>query len=134
MIKTGIQEKLISSQDDKGNTIYSKNNGKRIIIYLKVAKWNVPKKIGVVSLAKRQLTIRRVKEKHLFKKYNAYGLNVYILRNAKTFDSIKIMDNYNTYIISREWAVMSIKYLTFAKQGFELQGFLSLNQLEPFKI
>lgn len=129
-----INERITSIKDDRGNIITTKNNGKRIIVYLKVPASLKLKKIGTINLAKRQMTIKRTFEKHLFKKYNAYGFNVHIIRNAKTFDTIKLVDNYNTWIFSKEFAEVNMKYLTFSKQGYELQGFLSLQQLEPFKI
>jgi hypothetical protein len=134
ILKKVTNETIKNIKDDKGNIICTKNNGKRIIVYLKVPRFLKIKKIGTVNISKKLLTIKRIKEKHLFKKYNAYGLNVFLLRNAKTFDKIKIVDNYNTYYFSLAWANENIKYLTFSKAGYELQGFLSLEQLEPFKI
>lgn len=134
ILKKPTNEIIKSIEDNNGNIICTKNNGKRIIVYLKVPKFLKIKKIGTINIAKKTLTIKKTREKHLFKKYNAYGLNVYLLRNAKTFDKIKIIDNYNTFYFSLEWALENIKYLTFSKAGYELQGFISLQQLEPLKI
>lgn len=133
ILKKPTNEIIKSIEDNNGNIICTKNNGKRIIIYLKLPKHLKIRKIGTIDIIKKQLTIKRIKEKHLFRKYNGYGFNVYILRNAKTFETIKLIDNYNTWIFNRDFAEQNIKYLTFSKQGFETQGFLSLEQLEQFK-
>jgi hypothetical protein len=134
LLKKTTTERITSIKDEKGNILSFKNNTKRILIYLKVPRFLKIKKIGTINIAKKMLTIKRIREKHLFKKYNAYGFNVYLLRNAKTFDKIKLIDNYNTYYFPLEWAKENIKYLTFSKAGYELQGFISLEQLEQFKI
>jgi hypothetical protein len=134
ILKKPTNEIIKSVKDENGNIICTKNNGKRIIVYLKVPKFLKIKKIGTINIAKKTLTIKRTREKHLFRKYNAYGLNVYLLRNAKTFDKIKIIDNYNTFYFSLAWANENVKYLTFSKAGYELQGFISLQQLEQFII
>ena len=134
LLKKTTNERITSIKDEKENILTFKNNTKRIIIYLKVPKSLKIKKIGTINIAKKMLTIKRIREKHLFKKYNAYGFNVYLLKNAKTFDKIKIIDNHNTFYFSLEWAKENIKYLTFSKAGYELQGFLSLQQLEQFII
>lgn len=134
LLKKTTNERITSIKDDKGNILTFKNNTKRIIIYLKVPRFLKIKKIGTINLTKKTLTIKRTREKHLFKKYNAYGLNFYLLKNARTFDKIKIVDNYNTFYFTKEWAIENIKYLTFSKAGYELQGFLSLQQLEQFII
>jgi len=49
-------------------------------------------------------------------------------------NKIKIVDNYNTFYFTKEWAIENIKYLTFSKAGYELQGFISLQKLEQFII
>ena len=134
ILKKPTNEIIKSVKDENGNIICTKNNGKRIIVYLKVPKFLKIKKIGTINIDKKTLTIKRTREKHLFRKYNAYGLNVYLLRNAKTFDKIKIIDNYNTFYFSLAWANENVKYLTFSKAGYELQGFISLQQLEQFII
>ena len=133
-LKNNLNESFKNIRDDKGNILTLKNNGKRIIIYLKLPRLLKVKKIGTIDINKRLLKIRRNREKHLFKKFNAYGLNFYILKNGRTFDFIKIIDNYETFILPKEFAEQNCKYLQFSKQGFELQGFISLDQLQQFKI
>lgn len=136
ILKSGIitNERITSIKDEKGNIITTKNNGKRIVIFLKIPSKLKLRKLGNVNLKTKIFTIRRNRERHLFKKHDAYGFNIYLLKNAKTFDKIKLIDNYDTFVFSVEFALSNTKYLTFSKQGFEIQGFLSLTQLQPFKI
>jgi hypothetical protein len=136
ILKSGtiVNDRITTIKDEKGNIIATKNNGKRILLFLKIPSKLKSRKLGSINLKTKIFTIRRNRERHLFKKHDAYGFNIYILKNAKTFDKIKLIDNYSVYFFSLEYALSNIKYLTFSKSGFELQGFLSLSQLEQFKI
>ena len=72
LLKKTTNDRITSIKDERGNILTLKNNTKRIIIYLKVPSSLKIKKIGTINLTKKTLTIKRIREKHLFKKYNAY--------------------------------------------------------------
>ena len=82
----------------------------------------------------RTLTVTRNRAKHLLQKGNAYGLNHKLLAEATRFDTVRIVDDYGRWDIPREFILENGKFLLFAKQGFELQIFISLEQIERFKI
>ena len=81
----------------------------------------------------RTLTIKRNREKHLLKKGNAYGLNHKLIADATRLDTVRIIDDFGRWDVPREFILENGKFLLFAKQGFELQIFISLEQIAQFK-
>lgn len=90
--------------------------------------------IGRVRLADRTLEIMRNREKHLLKKARAYGFNEYVMRTAKTFDTIELQDDYGTYVFPRQLILDRGSYLHFKEEGFEKQLFLPLFLIQSFKV
>lgn len=90
--------------------------------------------IGRVRLADRILEITRNREKHLLKKARAYGFNEYVMRTAKTFDTIELQDDYGTYVFPRQLILDRGSYLYFKEEGFEKQLFLPLFLIQSFKV
>jgi hypothetical protein len=90
--------------------------------------------IGRVRLADRTLEIVRNREKHLMKKGRAYGFNEYVIRHAKTFDTIELQDDYGTYVFPRLMVLDKGSYLHFKDEGFEKQLFLPLFLIQSFKL
>lgn len=90
--------------------------------------------IGRVRLADRTLEITRNREKHLMKKGKAYGFNEYVMRTAKTFDTIELHDDYGTYVFPRQLILDRGSYLHFKEEGFEKQLFLPLFLIQSFKV
>ena len=94
-----------------------------------------PRRIGTITKSTRTIAVRRVRSKHLFRKFNAYGFNDYILRNQTTFDWIRLSDDEgNHWKIPVKFVMEHGKYLNFKEQGFELQRFVSLDQIEQFRV
>jgi hypothetical protein len=79
------------------------------------------------------LNVTRNREKHLFKNMNAYGFNHEILTN---FDDYKIdlYDDLNNWLIPVQFILQNGKFLHFASQGYEVQIFITLTEIQKFKI
>lgn len=108
---------------------------KTIIIYIGKVGSNSRNKIGVVDKSERTIYMSRNREKHLFRKFNAYGFNEFVLKNATTFDKIYLSDNYDTWLIPlTDMLEVEKKYMHFKQQGFELQVFILLSELDNYKI
>jgi hypothetical protein len=124
--------------------IHSDANGNKIIIdhykdvatiKLKLHAEGRQRNIGTLDIPNRRLYVKRQKDKHLFLKMNAYGLNHHILKEAKLFDTIFLNDNENTWAIPREYILEHGKFLNFSNHGgFELQIFISLDIIKQFKV
>lgn len=121
--------------DETGNNyIRFKSNDKRIEIKLKVAGDNKMRLIGHVTKSTKTLHVKRSYSKHLFRNGNAYGFNDYVMRETKEFDKIILSDEYNNWKFPLEFLMSNGRYLNFKQQGFELQRFLSMEQLEPYRV
>lgn len=119
--------------DDFGNLIVCANNGKRIVLSLKLASETRHRKLGVINLKQRSMQIKRNREKHLMYKFDAYGFNHKLLADSKLFDTIRLSDNIAEWVIPKEFILDNGKFLNFKGQGFELQTFITLSQIEQFK-
>jgi hypothetical protein len=117
------------------NYLIIKQNNKMIIVSLKLEAYTKVRLIGHVTKSTKTIHIKRSRDKHLFIKYNAYGFNDYVLRNQTSFDFISLSDETCHWSkIPVSFVLENGKYLNFAKQGFELQRFTSLDELEPYKV
>lgn len=119
--------------DDFGNLIKCANNGKRIVISLKLTSETRHRKLGVINLKQRSMQIKRNRDKHLMYKFDAYGFNHKLLADSKLFDTIRLSDNIAEWVIPKEFILDNGKFLNFKGQGFELQTFITLSQIEQFK-
>lgn len=119
--------------DDFGNLIKCANNGKRIVLSLKLTSETRHRKLGVINLKQRSMQIKRNRDKHLMYKFDAYGFNHKLLADSKLFDTIRLSDNIAEWVIPKEFILENGKFLNFKGQGFELQTFITLSQIEQFK-
>lgn len=138
MTETVDQKKSINSKmvDEQGNTILIVRNDNIITLWLKLKSETRKRKIGFVNTNTKVLYITRVREKHLFRKMNAYGFCYTILKDAKKFNQIRLKDDWFEWLIPVEFILNkeNAKYLHFkGNGGFELQVFMSLETLEQFK-
>lgn len=124
---------MIKIADNFGNFIIVTSND---VIKLSLVKDVVrePRKIGVLDRKDRMLYVERNREKHLFKKGNAYGFNEKVIRDAKAFDHVMLHDEYGDYKIPREEILKKGEHLFFKEQGFELQIFLSLREIKKHQV
>jgi len=122
--------------DDAGlNRIIFHNFDKRVVLYLKLQSETRKRKVGVITKSTKTIKITRTREKHLFNKMYTYGFNEYILREAKLFDTVWLKDNYEEWKVPVKFILETGQnYLHFKQQGFELQRFVTLEELEQFTV
>ncbi len=119
---------------DDDNYLMIKSNDKLIHLTLKL-KGDKPRKIGVVTKSTKTIVIKRKKSIHLFRKMNAYGFNRYVLENAFTFDTIRLSDDTGgQWKIPVNYILENGRFLQFKSEGFEKQQFVSLEELDKFKV
>lgn len=121
--------------DDSENYLQIKSNDKLIFLRLYLKGESKGRDIGTVTKSTRTIAMRRTRSKHLFKKLNAYGFNDYVLRNQSSVDWVRLSDDLgNHWKIPVNFILDSGTYLNFKGQGFELQRFVSLDDLEQFRV
>lgn len=122
--------------DDTGlNKLMVKQNDKLIILTLKLGNLK-PRHIGTVTKSTKTVQMVRDRTKnHLFREGNAYGFGYYVLKNQSCIDWVRLSDNENNYWkIPVKYIIENGRFMNFKQQGFELQKFVSLNELEQFRV
>jgi|ERR1035437_613978 hypothetical protein len=120
--------------DDTGkNLLMVKQNNKLITLTLKLGKTK-SRHIGTVTKSTRTIEMRRdISRGHLFRKGNAFGFGYYVLKNQDSIDNIRLSDDTGRHWkIPVQYVLQKGKFLHFKSQGFELQRFVSLEDLEKF--
>lgn len=122
--------------DDEGrNKVHTKSTAKTMALSLQLeSEGSRIRRIGVITKSTKTLVIKRRRADHLFIKGNAYGFNEHILKNAKLFNTIRLSDEFHEWKIPVEFILKEGKHLNFKQQGFELQLFVSLEQLGPYRV
>ena len=122
-------------KDAYGNELIIDHFPAHANIKLKLSAEKRNRNVGTLDFSSRTLWITREREKHLFRKMNAYGLNHYLLKEAKLFDHVRLKDEKNDWLIPREFILSSGKFLNFNNHGgFELQIFVRLSDIETYKL
>lgn len=122
--------------DEKGeDLLIVKSTDTRRALYIKLLSENKKRLIGTVTRSTKTIYFKRKKSIHLFRKINAYGMNHHILANQSTIDWIDLSDDCGGHWkIPVKYVLENGEYMQFSKIGFELQRFVSLENLEQFKI
>lgn len=123
--------------DTSKNYILIKQNSKIIVIFLKIDADNKIRRIGRVTKSTRTIEMRREMHKHLFRKGDAYGMNDYVLRYQTSFDWVRLSDDMGNHWKIPVSFILDEKngfYLEFLGIGFEKQKFISLRELEQFRV
>jgi hypothetical protein len=120
--------------DSSGNILRAYWYGKVSRMTLKLAKEKREREIGVIDHELKRFEIKRDPKKHLFLKFNAYGLNHALLSDG-LFDSVLIDDSNNKWDVPNDVIVNNGRFLNFKNNGgFELQIFIPLSKIEKYKI
>ncbi len=123
-----------SLTDSVGNSLICKDNGKRVIISLKLTAEDRYRRLGIINRATKTMEIRRKRGVHLYRKINGYGFNRQLLSDAKLFDKVRLFDEFGEWLIPVEYILKNGSYKNYIKLGgFELQQFVSLDEIEQFK-
>lgn len=120
--------------DKQGNKIEAVHLNHNVELFLKLQAESRRRNLGTIRKLSRELHINRKRGKHLYRKLEAYGFNYFVLSNAKLFDTIVLEDEWRKWKIGRQWVLDNGKFLNHKKEGFELQIFISLDQLAPFGV
>ena len=119
---------------DDNNSLLISSNDRLIKLTLKL-QGDKPRNIGTITKSTRTCEMKRKYGIHLFRKMNAYGFNDYVLRNSTTFDWVRLSDDMgNHWKIPVKYILDNGAYTNFKKSGFELQRFVSLENLEQFRV
>ncbi len=130
--KKASEDNIVSRSDEYGNLLKIKNNGKRIVLLLKLANETRHRQIGVINEKQRTLTVYR-EPWHLHRISNSYGFNYQLLDEAKKFDFVRIIAADAEYKIPRTEILSKGNFLFFKEQGFERQIFVKIEELNNFK-
>jgi len=131
--KAKAADVVASLSDDYGNLLITKNNGKRVLLSLKlVSERNKFRRIGTINLEQRVLDIRRKRGRHLFNMNESYGFNYKLLSEAKLFDTVRLSDEHQIWKFPKQFVIDNGSFLHFKKEGFERQIFVTLQQLAPY--
>jgi hypothetical protein len=123
-----------SISDEFGNLLISRNNGKRVLLTLRLASTNETRRIGTINLATKTIDMERTRAIHLFRKTNSYGFNHELLKKSILFDKVRLRDDFQEWLIPKDFILQNGSFLNFKNHGgFELQIFLPLNMMEEFK-
>ena len=118
--------------DENGNGIIVEKNGNFLSVSLQL-KEKKSRNIGTIDSERWILSVKRIREKHLFRKNQSYGFNFYVLDNAKKFDQIYLSDEHNNWLIPRKFILENGVFLNFKELGFERQIFITLEKLKEFE-
>ena len=114
--------------DASGNTILNEDG----MLVLKLKSESKGRTIG--NIKGDTLHVLRSRTKHLLEANKFYGFNHFIISRAKQFDKVMIMDDEGAYLINNDDILEQGTFLWFNKQGFEKQIFVTLADLEKYKL
>lgn len=120
--------------DDMENYLRIKSNDKLIQLSLKLKSEKKLRRIGTVTKSTKTIDIKRKRGKHLHIKSNSYGFNYEVLDNKKSFDTVRLSDEISDWKIPLSFIMENGSFLFFKQQGFERQIFVTLEQIEPYRV
>lgn len=129
--KEYIWREFFDAQNE--NKIVMRSDNKVQTLYLKLKSENRKRLLGAVTISTRTMRVRRNRSEHLYRIGNAYGFNHYVLSTTKRFDTINLSDEFEDWKIPVKFILENGKILFHKQQGFELQIFVSLEQIQQFK-
>ena len=118
-------------EDGSGNRLIASHNDSIINLSLLLADGK-SRSIGQIDKATRTLRLIRSRSKHLMRVNNSYGINYYLIENGKAFDKVQIVDEQNSWLVTKDYLIENCTTMNFKAQGFELQKFISLDKLNTF--
>jgi hypothetical protein len=127
------KDEFNSLTDENGNKLLIKNNSVRLVLYLKLKSESKSRKLGIVNLDQKVFEVKRVRAKHLFRKNQSYGFNHKLLDEAKLFDKIRLKDDFQEWLIPKNFILENGDFLYFKNNGgFERQIFIELDKIKEF--
>ena len=124
--------KTYNIKDESGNVLIAEHDNWLITLTLLFTDGH-KRIIGRIDKENKILKLTRVREKHLMRVNNSYGINYFLIENGKLFNTIQLQDDFKTWTISKEYLIENCITMNFKKQGFELQKFITLEKLDSYK-
>lgn len=130
-----MTQQIVTKDVDNNQIISIFDNQKGTIkIFLKLNNAKARRYLGFIDMNNRKFHVERIRSRHWHYKMNGYGFIYNLVKNAKKFDFIELVDEHSTYLIPRNDLLEKGKFLHFKEQGFELQIFLEREHLDNYKV
>ena len=131
----GFEHRKFFLDDTSNNYLYIKQNDRIILLFLKLGSEKKMRRIGRATKSTKTIEMNREREKHLFRKLNAYGFCYYTLKYQSSYEWVRLSDDTGCHWkIPIKFILENGQFLNFKKEGFETQQFVPLEKLEQFKI
>ena len=122
-------------EDSTTDKVFIKSTDKKVVVSLQLtAEGGRKRKLGVITKSTKTMEMKRKRSEHLFWSGNAYGFNQYVIQEAKLFDKIRLSDEHDNWVVPVKAILEQGRHLNFKQRGYELQLFLTLEQLSQFKV
>lgn len=116
----------VSDSKSKVNFIPIPKNKFRVELILPSGNRN----LGIIDTSGEGYFVTTRTQKHIYKRYNSFGLNYDLIHNSKIeFKWIIIKCGETEYISTREYFKQRGKPTGFTKKGFELQLHVPIDEL-----
>ena len=115
--------------DDFGNIVFVKNNE----IRLRIKGRERVRKLFDINKPLNLISCRRDRKKHLHIKSDSYGFNWHVLMRANKVENVLLKDREGVYLIPIRHILNRGQFMHFKKQKFELQIFLTLEEINKYK-
>lgn len=121
-----LEDKIVDAKDTLNNIWFKDNE----TIYLKLDKEDFNRTLGKVK--GDTFFVKRVREKHLFRKNNSYGFNGSIIEQLGV-DFIELYEDSGIFKFPVDVLRQFGDYLHFKDEGFERQMFLPLSIIDKYR-
>lgn len=118
-------------KDEFGNSLQRIGNS----IVLNLAGEDRTRSVGRIDESQRVMVAYRSFDTHLHRKANAFGFNHMLLKTATKFDNVFLNTNkIDKYVIPVHYILSNGKFLFFKEKGFEKQIFVTVEEIQQFRI
>ena len=121
--------------DKEGNQLNCYVYGIFSRVTIRLASEKRERELGTICNKFKKFEIYRQKKKHLFRKLNAYGMNLRIVQDSMVERVFIKDDENNAWDIPKNFILENGNVLNFKNSGgFETQIFISLDLLGQFEV
>lgn len=132
--KQKVKAEVGSRMDKHGNSIIASKKDNIITVYLKLKSETKKRNIGFINTNTKVFYTERKRGIHFFRKLQAYGFCYQLIKDTKHFDAIRLKDEYEEWLIPRDFILENPTFLHFVGSGgYELQVFIPVDKIEEFK-
>lgn len=121
-----LEDRIVDAKDSLNNSWFKDGES----IYLKLANETKNRLLGKVK--GNTFFVKRIREKHLFKKNESYGFSINIIDQLNV-DYIELYEDSGVFKFSVDVLKQFGDYLHFKDEGFERQLFLPLSIINQYR-